>query len=148
MAKVSVTREKIKSAPKDLKIGEENFAKIGDIVKASILRNIRDQQQVDGSRIKTNEESTRHKKELAGRQQLSLVDEEHRFTKPANWKVTATKEDVTVEPKGELVDLVRYVQEKPRGKGGGYTGWFGVNKKAINLIRGILVEVIDKAFGK
>jgi hypothetical protein len=134
---MSVTRERI-SHPGDLEIGKENFEKIGEIVRASILRNIQSQTQANGAPLKENAPSTRRMKELAGRPQLSLVDKLHRFVKPSNWLVSAENKRVVVEPRGDLVELCEEVQVK------GYTGWFGLNRKGIELVREILRGTIKK----
>ena len=142
MLKLNIERETIKSCPKLSVIGAETFSKIGEIAISAIQANITSQQRADGSPIKKNEPSTVSRKELAGREPLSLIDEEHRFIHADSFSATATDSNVTIEPRSdELKDLNLQVQQKD------YTGWFGINAEARRLIGGLAMNAVKGFFG-
>lgn len=134
----------------DVFLDEKAYDQIGKVAEASILDNIRRQQQADGSALKINAPSTRERKRRAGRPVLSLVDRLHRFVKgnQRSWKVRKTTKrgrvnGIEVVPAtSELKKLVRYVQEK------GYVGWFGINKDAVAAIKEAVRESIRRQFKK
>ena len=143
--KLEIVRVKRANIPK-ITLDKKDYEKIGDIVEASILHNIEGQKQVTGSPIKTNAPSTIKAKRKRGVAIIrSLVDRKHRFVKgvKASWGSTATSSNVVIKPAThELATISRSVQMM------GYTGWFGVSKKAKELIREIVRLRIKKIFQK
>jgi len=129
---------------------------VGKIIVTSILQNILNQKQADGSPIKRNAPSTLEAKRRMGRGSRSLVDALHRFVQGGgkSWRVrllrsgesragtsiTHTYGGVEVSPAPTLAVLNRHVQEK------GYIGWLGINKSARNAIRLELRKEVRRQF--
>ena len=152
MFKLKITRVQKFVAP-GLDIGKATSA--GGMVKrriaraalASIMDNVKKQQQADGSLIKENTPGTRRSKAARGTLwhgvAMSLVDEEHRFVKPANWRSVWQGKVLTIEPLeagGDpgLKTLVEEVQER------GYTGWFAVQAADLEALGQILLDWVHK----
>lgn len=75
-----------------------------------------------------------------------LIDRKHRFIQSSggSWRWLAYEDHVNVEPAtNELRKLNIYAQQN------GYTGWFGVSKKAMDLIRRVvrrkITQIVSKA---
>lgn len=134
----------------NLKLGTAFFEAVGAVIGGDIIGNIEDGRQADGSSIKENAPSTKRKKQRQGNAPIrSLVDVERRFIRrgKTSWNWVANSKSVTIEPTGigksaPLYELVREVQEK------GYTGWFGVSKKAHKAIRALLRKRVEKILKK
>lgn len=120
----------------------KEIAKLGE---ASILSNIRRQQQADGAALKANAPQTRERKRKKRRLQLSLVDSKHRFVrgKSGSWTAQIHARTSTVilqAATNELRNLSEYVQRM------GYVGWLGINKQARAAMRASLRKWIVAKF--
>lgn len=124
------------------------------VAELAILENITGQKQVDGTKLKRNARSTQERKKMLGRQLKSLIDEKHRFVKgqQKSWKHVIKgamkgggfdKFSIGIFPaNAELV----WLNEEVQGKG--YTGWFGVNKRALDVIYKILNHYVASTIKK
>lgn len=123
------------SIPK-YKLGQKTYDEIGKVASNGIVLNIKSSKQYDGTAIKENATSTKNIKRRYRRlwqgRAAPLIDKKHRFIKTGqggSWRYWARDDQVTVEAGSEeLRRLSRYVQRK------GYTGWLGLNKKAVGLV--------------
>ncbi len=128
----------------------KDWEDIGKLIVVGIQTNINNQQQADGSPIKSNAPSTLARKRKEGKEPKSLIDQFKRFVKrtTSSWFVSPSTESVTVYPSdytggdpsgATLRSLVRSVQAR------GYVGWFGISKRALSGIR-LVVRNRIKAF--
>ncbi len=156
-----IVRQQKYKAP-NLKLDGETLDEFGRIAVASILTNIRDQKQADGSPLKRNAPSTRqHKIDLRlPNPDLALVWIGRRLVKgnqtSFEYQVDDQKHQVTVRPSTEQVTarhgeikstaspaaLCRYVQRR------GYVGWFGINEKARLAMRASLRKFLERQIRK
>jgi len=119
--------------------------RVGKMLRAAILSNIRDQVQTDGSPLKRNPQQRVDYKSRNGMtwrgRVLSLVASEHRFTRPELWLATWSGNRLTIEPSEseDLKAIVKYVQQK------GYVGWFGPRAEAIAAVKQVIREWIRRA---
>lgn len=138
--KMDLHRDQMFIPPK-VRLDRQAYEEIGDACTASILRNIQEQRQADGSPLKQNAQGTQERKLREGKPLLSLVDEEHRFVKGRgdSWAVRASDDEVVVEPATEeFAEIVGYVQER------GYVGWFGPSAEGWSVIRGIIRKALER----
>lgn len=110
---------------------------IAKLAEASILHNIKHQQQADGAALKVNSPAWREHKRKKRRPQLSLVNALHRFVRGGggSWATQIYRSKSTIIVRAatnELAQLSEWVQ------GMGYVGWHGVNRKA----RAAMMQVI------
>ena len=121
----------------DLRFDRDTWQKIGDAVRDTVIKNVAEQNQADGTRIKKNAQSTLAKKHRLGRGSRSLVDNPatHRFFRRSSFAVLADEHGVTVYPKD------REVSRDVQGKG--YTGWLGLSKAGWNQVRKIVTEFVQ-----
>ena len=131
-----VTVERVSGGPPSFDLGSADWSKIGNIVVASVLQNIKQQKTARGEPIKENAPATKRMKLNRGRGSRSLVDDpkSYRFYRNANFAVEADARGVTVYPRDLRVS--RFVQLK------GYVGWLALNKAGWVLVRKILKAAI------
>lgn len=122
---------------------------VGGVVVSSSINNLLQQKKIDGGRIKANAPSTRERKRRKGRPRLSLVDSVKRFLKRSNYKITATKNQVSVElkdaadGKGPGVKALSIILQKM-----GYTGWLGLDDTGVDAVRVVIMDWIDELLAK
>ena len=151
MLKAKITRtKKARLNSARLVLGKATFDEIGKIASAAIVLNIKESRQADGAPIKRNKPSTalqkRMRRSLYRGRVAPLIDKRHRFIQGAggSWRWFSYADHVNIEPAtSELRQLSNYAQRN------GYTGWFGVSKKAWSLIRRVvrrrLTEIVRTA---
>ena len=142
--KMKLRRTKQAKLPRFV-LGQKTFDQIGEIASASIVLNIQQGKQADGSAIKRNAPSTallkRQRRALYRGRVASLIDQKHRFIQPraGSWRWFAYTDHVNVEPAtAELRRLSEYNQKR------GYVGWFGVSKKGMSLIRRVIKRRLEE----
>lgn len=155
-----IVREKKYRAP-SFKVDEECLDEFGRICVSSVLGNIKDQRQEDGSPLKRNAPSTLEEKRALGLPLLSLVWIGHRLVKGGSksfeYKTNVNKQLVTIVPSTVQVtahhpkvgkstaspaELTEWVQRK------GYVGWFGVNDKGREALRFALRKFLQRTINK
>ena len=141
MLKLKIQREVVADIPA-IKLDKPFWRRVGLIVEASLLDNIRKQQQADGKKLKTNAAATRESKRRRRLPLLSLVDAKHRFVKGrgASWRITEfLANGIIVGPAtSQLKKLNRRVQNA------GYTGWMGLGASGKAALRAMLRKHIRK----
>jgi hypothetical protein len=125
-------------------LGDADKAKIAKVILGDVLNNIKQQKQADGSPLRRNRPSTTRRKEAEGKPPLSLVDEEHRFVKPANWDCSWNDKNLTIAPGDRggsppLKELNESVQLAD------YVGWFGTTAEAVAAVKVLLISFIRSA---
>jgi hypothetical protein len=145
VVRVRIIREKKWDSPV-LNLSDADKTRLGKLVLGDVLNNIKEQKQADGSRLEPNKPGTIARKQAEGKRPLSLVDEEHRFVKPANWDCTWEDATLTVEPGDRggpptLRELVEHVQTPPHQ----YTGWFGITREGLEAVRETLKQILKSA---
>lgn len=121
---------------------------VAQVIEGSILANIVDQKQADGSPLQENAQSTKLRKKRAGRPIKSLIDREHRFVRgnQGSWSheiAAGEKWMIVFRPAtDELKKLNRYVQAK------GYVGWFRASVKGANAARLLIKQWITRAVNR
>lgn len=144
MVKIRVVRELAFKAP-ELRLDQHDKDRVARVVLGDVLNNIKQQKQADGSPLKRNNLGTLRRKQAEGKEPWSLVDEEHRFVRPANWLMGWTGEKtLTVEPgmlggDPPLDELVEKVQRA------GYTGWFAMSAAGFEAVQVLLKQFIKNA---
>jgi hypothetical protein len=142
--------------PPRLELPDELKEKIAKLLKASILDNIKNQRQADGSPLKANSQRYADYKQRAGMtwkgSVLALVAKEHRFTRPelwsAEWEGDGLALKLIIEPTAgeDTARISLSVQER------GYTGWFAAPtadiEAALALVRKWIVDSIKNAVAK
>lgn len=131
-------------------LSKSDKATLMRIGEGSVLQNIKQQKQADGSTLKRNAKSTLKEKRRLGRGRRSLVDEKHRFVqgRQQSWageerKTMGGRTSIWIKPATpELRKLNRFVQEN------GYVGWLGINEKAVKAIRLLLQKMLNREFAK
>lgn len=103
--KFTFVREII-GGPVPIKLGADIMGKAGKVIRASILDNIKQQRQADGSPLKSNSPRTIERKIRLGQRPLSLVDQGHRLVKGGDngsYSVDAGPGIVTVRPSDQIM---------------------------------------------
>ena len=137
----------IKASFPALKVPVDTLETIANIGEASILDNIKKQQQADGAALKENSPGWKQHKRKKRRPLLSLVNKFHRFVRgnSASWAQTIHPRSSRVKIEAatnELRDLAEYVQRM------GYVGWFGLNKRAEKAMRTVVRKWVREEFTK
>lgn len=131
----------------ELRLPVDVLEDFGELGEASILDNIKKQQQADGGALKENAPITKKRKRKKRRPLLSLVDRLHRFVRVRgqSWAHEIHVRSSTVKIRAatqELRNIAEYVQRM------GYTGWFGINERARAAMRARLRKWIREEFKK
>jgi hypothetical protein len=126
--------------PPEIKLTRPFWQKVGEIVAASTRRNILQQQQADGSRLKRNAPSTQTRKQEAGRPLLSLIDVGRRLVTKGAYIITPISHGVEIEPAAR--NIARWVQQK------GYIGWLGVSRKAARALTQLVDQEIKRQIAR
>ena len=124
-----------------MKFSKRFWTDVGEHVEGGILDNITRGKQADGSAIKRNSAATLARKRELGRGSRSLVDDprKHRFVQGSgqSWKTKfvggmfgKTATGIIVVPATRWLKKISAILQSK-----GYTGWFGVSKKALAAIR-------------
>jgi len=153
--------EEVRAELPALRLDEELLKRIGKIGEGAILENILRQKQADGSRLQQNKPSTKKRKIKDGRlwrgRVMSLIDKKKRFVQGQGRSFTSRPVNgghgVVVEPSSSgsgspsIKQLASWLQQ-PHEQRNRYTGWFGLNKKAVGAIRKELRRWIADEFKK
>lgn len=130
----------------EIKWTKKFWDKTARVVEGSTLENIASQKTRKGGHLKKNATSTRLRKADAGRRQMSLVDEEHRFVKGKrqSWKILKYlpkgKGIVVGGATAELRKLVGYVTKL------GYVGWLGLAPDGVAAVRALMRKEVKDMF--
>lgn len=144
--RVELIRVKKANLPNFKKLSPKFWTTVAKSVEGSIIQNINEQQQADGSPLKRNSPTTLKIKREADppRDQKSLIDHFSRFvqTGGGSWTILRKKRKfITVgAATGELRKLNKSVQRL------GFVGWLGINKKGRASIRAKLRREIKRQF--
>ena len=150
----------VKGTFPSLRMDDELLKRIGKIGEGAVLENIIRQKQADGSRLQRNKKSTIDLKIRKGNlwrgRAMSLIDEKKRFVKGGGRSFRSRKADgnsviIAPSPFGSgnpsIKQLATWLQQ-PHEERNSYTGWFGLNKKAVGAIRSELRRWIREEFKK
>lgn len=131
------------------------WIRVSKVAERSIISNIVNRKQADGSPIKRNAQSTLDRKRRLQRGSRSLVDDpiSHRFIQKGNGSyrpIAFTKTRSTTGYTGVIVgfsnqdakDIGLILQRR------GYTGWFAVSKKGMEAISKLYMAQIEKSLNR
>ncbi|HDL49734.1 MAG TPA: hypothetical protein ENH33_07250 [Actinobacteria bacterium] len=130
--------------PPDYKFDERALKEMGRVVEATIVSNVRDQKKLDGTRIKRNSPEWASKKAAAGWGERSLISKDKSLKKKQSKsfrsRTSLAHGFVVTEPATQkALDRAGWVQQM------GYTGWIGINEKAMKLIHAVIKKFIRRS---
>jgi len=128
----------------EYKLDAKALTDLGKALEGSVLGNIKNQEQADGSRLKPNPPGYARQKRAAGWGSRSLVAGEHSLVKGQGKSFTysynVASSTVTLRPTpGDAAERSEHVQER------GYTGWLGIGERAVAAMKQVMFDFIARA---
>ena len=154
--KISVRTPTLKLDARSLFAFKKHFwIRVSKRMEQSVISNIRNRKQADGSRIQRNQQITLDRKRRLQRGSRSLIDNpaSHQFIQTGNGSYKPLSLTKLRSGAGFVGVVLGFTNESTRQlaitlQKRGYTGWFGVSQKGMDKIADIYQKEIQKALDR